>query len=64
MATLPNPDPTPAFLAAEELLAMRGTPEFEIEFRRQMLAIAEHDRRMKPEDRFPLDWEAIDKVWK
>jgi hypothetical protein len=64
MATLPIPDPTPRFLSVEELLALRGTPEFETEFRRQRLYLAEHDRLTKPEDRFPVDWEAIDKVWK
>jgi hypothetical protein len=63
MATLPTPDPTPRFLNAEELLALRGTPEFEVEFRRQMLAIAESDRKVKPENQFPVDWEALDRVW-
>jgi hypothetical protein len=63
MATLPKPDPIPSYMTAEELLAIRGTPEFEVEVRRQMLAIAEHDRRLKPENRFPIDWEALDKVW-
>jgi hypothetical protein len=28
-----------------------------------MFAIAEYDRKVKPENRFPVDWEAMDKVW-
>jgi hypothetical protein len=64
MATLPNPDFEPHYMTAEELLAIRGTPEFEIEFRRQMAAIAEHDRSTTNADQWPIDWELLDKVWK
>jgi hypothetical protein len=59
MASLPKSDPTPRFLTAEELLTIRGTPEFEIEYRRQMAVIAEHDRRTGNANRMEIDWEAL-----
>ncbi|MEO7028201.1 MAG: hypothetical protein ABI147_02225 [Acidobacteriaceae bacterium] len=46
MATLPKTDLTARYLTAEELLAVRGTPEFEIEYRRQRTIIAEHMRKI------------------
>lgn len=45
MASLPKPDPLSVPMTAQQLLAIRGTPEFEVEYRRQMQAIAEHDRK-------------------
>ena len=62
MATLPNPEPR--FLTASELLAIRGTPEYDSEIRRQMQAIAEHDRRNGHADYMEPDWEWLDTVWK
>jgi len=59
MASLPKLDPAPRFLTAEELLAIRGTPEFDIEYRRQMAVIAEHDRRTSNANRMEIDWEAL-----
>jgi len=64
MASLPKPDPAWVPMTAEELLAIRGTPEFDVEYRRQMKVIAEHDRRSGNSDRMPIDWEWLDKVWK
>ena len=46
MASLPKYEPSPRFLTAEELLEIRGTPAFETEYRRQVLAVAEHTRRL------------------
>ncbi len=37
-----------------------GTPEFEAEYRRQMLAIAAHDRRTRNADRTEVHWDALD----
>jgi hypothetical protein len=62
MASLPKSEPTPRFLTAEELLEIRGTPEFAVEYRRQMLAIAEHDRRNGNADWPEVDWASI-KGW-
>ena len=45
MASLPKPDPTPRYLTAVELLAIRDTPKFEVEMRRQMAALDESKRR-------------------
>lgn len=45
MASQPKPEPEWVPMTAEQLLAIRGTPEFEIEYRRQMKVIAEHDRK-------------------
>lgn len=64
MASLPKPLPERVPMTAEELLAIRGTPEFEEEYRRQLLAIAEHDRRNNFADRMEPDWEWLEKVWK
>lgn len=41
-------------MTAEELLAIRGTPEFEAELRRQMQALAEHQRK-HPDELMALD---------
>jgi hypothetical protein len=46
MASLPNAELNSRFLTAEELLSIRGTPAFEAEYRRQLLAVAEHTRRL------------------
>ena len=54
MASLPKPNPEWVPMTAEELLAIRGTPEFEVEYRRQAESLAEHQRR-HPEELFPLD---------
>jgi hypothetical protein len=62
MASLPKSDPSPRFLTAEELLEIRGTPEFYAEYRRQMLAIAEHGRRNGNADWMEVDWASI-KGW-
>jgi hypothetical protein len=62
MASLPKSEPSPRFLTARELLEIRGTPEFEVEYRRQMLAIAEHDRRNGNADWMEVDWASI-KGW-
>lgn len=62
MASLPKSDPSPRFLTALELLEIRGTPEFDVEYRRQMLAVAEHDRRNGNADWAEVDWESI-KGW-
>jgi len=62
MASLPNPELTSRFLTAEELLAIRGTPEFEAEYRRQAVAVAEHDSRAGKVDRLEPDWGSI-KGW-
>jgi hypothetical protein len=62
MASLPHSEPSPRFLTAEELLEIRGTPEFEAEYRRQMVAIAEHDRQTHGADRMDVDWSSI-KGW-
>jgi hypothetical protein len=64
MASLPNPEPTWVPMTATELLAIRGTPEFEVEYRRQLAAVAEHDRKTGNAERLPIDWEWLDKVWK
>jgi hypothetical protein len=47
----------------DELWSIRGTPEFEVEYKRQLEAIAQHDREAKSADRTPIDWEWLDKVW-
>jgi hypothetical protein len=61
MATLPNLHHTPASpLSVDELATLAGTPEFEAEYRRQMAAIAEHDRSTHDADRMPVDWDALD----
>ena len=44
MASMPKPDPTWAPMTATELLAIRGTPEFEMEYNRQRAIIAKHQR--------------------
>ncbi len=54
MASLHTADPTPRFLDAEELLAIRGTPDFDTELRRQMLYLVEQDRKVKLENRLPV----------
>lgn len=59
MASLPKPDLTPRFMSLEELLAIKGTPEFEAEYRRQMEFIAEHDRRTNNADRMEPDEEDL-----
>jgi hypothetical protein len=64
MASLPSIDPIPRPMTATELLAIRGRPEFEVEYRRQLEAVAEHDRRNGYSDHMPTDWEWLDKVWK
>lgn len=64
MAMLPKPEPNWIPMTAEELLAIRGTPQFDAEFKRQLTAIAEHDRRNKNADHLEIDWEWLDKAWK
>jgi hypothetical protein len=64
MASLPNPDPNWVPMTAEQLFAIRDTPEFVVEYRRQLAAVAEHDRRNGGADRLAVDWEYLDKVWK
>ncbi len=54
MASLPKPSPEWVPMTAEELLAIRGTPEFEAELRRQMQALAEHQRK-HPDELMALD---------
>ncbi len=63
MASLPKSDPT-RYLTIDELWAIRGTPEFEAEYMRQLAAIAKHDRESNFADRMEPDWEWLDKVWK
>ncbi len=63
MASLPKPDPK-RFLTIDELWAIRGTPEFEAEYKRQLDSIAKHDRENNYSDRMEPDWEWLDKVWK
>ena len=46
MASLPKSEQAARFLTAEELLEIRGTPEFDTEYRRQLLAVAEHTRSL------------------
>lgn len=62
MATLPKPDFSVPFLTVDELWAIRGTQEFDVEYRRQLAAVAEHDRRTKQASRMELDPDAI-KGW-
>ncbi len=50
-------------MTAEELLAIRGTQEFEQELRRQALVMAEH-RRKYPDEFMEPDWEWLDRYWK
>lgn len=50
-------------MTAEELLAIRGTPAFDEELRRQMEVVAEHHRK-HPEELMEPDWEWLDTVWK
>ena len=64
MASLPKPNPETQFLTLGELEAIRGTPEFEAEYRRQLQAVAEHYRRTRHADLMEPDWEWLDKVWK
>jgi hypothetical protein len=64
MASLPKPEPSWVPMTVEELFAIRGTQEFDVEYRRQLDAIAAHDRRNNGADRMPIDWEYLDKVWK
>ena len=44
MASLPKPVPEQPFMSLEELWAIRGTPEFDREYRRQSLALTERVR--------------------
>jgi hypothetical protein len=62
MASLPKSDQSARFLTAEELLEIRGTPAFEVEYRRQMAKIAEHDRQTGNADRMEVDWGSV-KGW-
>ena len=62
MASLRKSDALPRPPSIDELFAIRGTPEFEVEYRRQMLAIAEHDRRNGNADWMEVDWASI-KGW-
>ena len=64
MASLPKPGLDWVPMTAEELLAIRGTPEFEAELERQAFATAEHDRRNGYPNRFEPDWEWLDRFWK
>lgn len=66
MASLPKPDPNFDWIpmSIEELFAIRGTPEFDIEYRRQRKALAEHNRQNQNRERIEPDWEYLDKVWK
>ena len=63
MASLPKLDPTWVPMTVEQLWEIRGTPGFEAEYRRQLAAVADHDRRNGGADRMPMDWEWLDKVW-
>jgi hypothetical protein len=63
MASLPKSDPSPRPLSIDELFAIRGTPEFDAEYRRQLAAIAEHDRRTHNSSRMEVDWESLSS-WK
>jgi len=47
MATLPKPDLTWQPMTAGELLAIRGTPEFEREYARQRSALSAHLRELR-----------------
>lgn len=51
-------------MTADELLAIRGTPEFEVEYRRQLSIVAEHDRGNHFADHLEPDWESLDKTWR
>lgn len=46
MVPLPKTNPAWVPMTAEELLSIRGTPEFEVEYRRQRRTISEHQRNM------------------
>ena len=50
-------------MSAEELLAIRGTPEFRAELQRQAVLLREH-RRKYPDNYPEPDWEWLDTVWK
>lgn len=60
MASMPNREPEPGELGRELDFGRVGTPEFEAEYRRQMLAIAEHDRRTKNASRMEVHWDSLD----
>lgn len=64
MASLPKSSPELRYLTLPELEAIRGTPEFEVEYARQLQAVAEHYRQTKHADLLEPDWEWLDKVWK
>jgi hypothetical protein len=61
MASLPKSDQDrhAAVRQVSFSLPDTSTPEFEMEYRRQMAAIAEHDRRTKSKDRMDLDEDAL-----
>ena len=64
MASMAKPQPVWVPMTAEELLVIRGTPEFEAELRRQAMATAEADRKNGYPNRFEPDWEWLDRYWK
>jgi hypothetical protein len=66
MASQPKPDPATQWIpmTATELLAIRDTPEFEIEYQRQLRALAENKRRTGERGFVELDAESLDKAWK
>lgn len=59
-----NETTEPGPMSLDELWAIRGTPEFNAEYRRQMERVAEHDRRTNHADRWEPDWAALENVWK
>lgn len=59
MASLPNADVNYPNVGEELDFSKVGTPEFEAEYRRQMLAIAEHDRLTKNADRMEVHWDSL-----
>jgi hypothetical protein len=58
MASLPKSDHVP-LRKVSFTLPDTTTPEFELEYRRQMAVIAEHDRRTNSVDRMCLDEDAL-----
>jgi hypothetical protein len=60
MGALPKTTPTSTDSGTELDMSQAGTPEFEAEYRRQMLVIAEHDRSTRNGDRMQVHWDSLD----
>ncbi|HEY4358723.1 MAG TPA: hypothetical protein VGN16_23450 [Acidobacteriaceae bacterium] len=51
-------------MTLEQLESIYGTPEFEEEYRRQMRAVAVHDRNSRNNTPLEPDWGWLDRIWK